>query len=387
MSRGRPRGLVTKRGSRWTVILSDIDPATGERRRHYHAGYLTRREAEKARTALLSQMDDGTHVPPEHALTVAQFLTKKWLPEVREQVRPSTYESYRLHVENYLVPRIGGLKIQTLKPDHLNKAYRELRKHGGRNSRSLSDRTVELTHVTIRHALKDAQRWGYVNRNVADAANRPRVKRRKEMNTWTAVQLRQFLAYVDENDPRRYPLWLLASSTGARRGELLGARWRDLDFANSRLSIRQTVLAVRNKIEFSQPKTEKGRRNVALDNVTLKTLRTHRRAQAEEKLLAGPGYEDLDLIFATEQGGPLHPDQVSKSFKRLARRAGVPVIPLHSLRHSHATLALQAGIHPKVISERLGHANITLTLNTYSHAIPSMQEEAAEQIASLVFGS
>ena len=136
MSRGRPRGLVTKRGSRWTVILSDIDPATGDRRRDYYSGYPTRELAEKKRTALLSQMDDGTYVPSEHELTVARFLIEKWLPEVKERVRRSTYESYRLHVESYLVPRIGGVKIQALKPDHLNKVYRELRKHGGRNGRS-----------------------------------------------------------------------------------------------------------------------------------------------------------------------------------------------------------------------------------------------------------
>jgi integrase len=138
---------------------------------------------------------------------------------------------------------------------------------------------------------------------VADAASRPKVRHKKEMRTWTPEQLRLFLAHVEQADPRSYPLWFLASSTGARRGELLGARWSDLDFDNSRLAIRQTVIAVRNEVRFGEPKTGAGRRNIALDSLTLKVLRRHRSAQAAEKLAAGPAWNNLDLIFQDRDGG------------------------------------------------------------------------------------
>lgn len=388
MSKGRPRGLVTKRGSRWSVILSDTDPATGKRRRNYHSGYRTQREAEKARTALLGQLDEGTYVAPEHQLSVGEFLVEKWLPEVEDRVRPSTYESYRLHVESYIIPRIGGIKIQALKPDQLNGIYRDLRKHGGRHGGPLSDRTVELTHVTIRRALKDAQRWGYVNRNVGDAANRPRPSHRHEIQAWTAQELGEFLAYVRESDePRLYPLWLLMATTGLRRGEALGLRWQDVNLDKARISIRQTLLAVRHIPQFGQPKTKNGKRNISLDGFTVRTLRSHRRAQAAERLAGGSAYEDLDLVFATEIGGVVHPDRITRRFGRLVQKSGLPRVTLHGLRHSFATIALEAGIHPKVVSERLGHSTVSLTLDVYSHAIPALQEEAAERVAALINAS
>lgn len=388
MSRGRPRGLVTKRGSRWTVILSDTEPATGKRRRHYHSGYLTRSDAEKARTALLSQMDRGSYVSPEQDLTVRGFLTEKWLPEVGERVRPSTLESYRLHVESYLLPAIGNVRLQSLKADHLNRAYRELRSHGGRKGRSLADRTVELTHTVIRLALKDAQRWGYVNRNAADAANRPRPRERHEIQAWTAQELGDFLAYVRENDEQRlYPLWLLMATTGVRRGEALGLRWQDVNLDKARISIRQTLLAVRHIPQFGQPKTKKGKRNISLDAFTVKALRSHSRAQAAERLAAGSAYEDLGLVFATEVGGVVHPDRITRRFGRLVQKSGLPRVTLHGLRHSYATIALEAGIHPKVVSERLGHSTVSLTLDIYSHTIPALQEEAAETVAALIDAS
>lgn len=306
---------------------------------------------------------------------------------MKERVRRSTYESYRLHVESYLVPRIGGVKIQALKPDHLNKVYRELRKHGGRNGRSLSDRTVELTHVTIRRALKDAQRWGYVNRNVGDAANRPRPRQRHEIQAWTAQELGDFLAQVREHDERLYPLWLLMATTGVRRGEALGLRWQDVDLDKARISIRQTLLAVRYIPSFGQPKTKKGKRNISLDASTVTVLRSHRKAQAAERLAAGSAYEHLKLVFATEVGGALHPDRITRRFGRLVQKSGLPRLTLHGLRHSHATIALEAGVHPKVVAERLGHSSVSLTLDVYSHAIPALQEEAAERVAALINAS
>lgn len=308
------------------------------------------------------------------------------MPEVEDNVRPSTYESYRLHVESYIVPRIGSVRLQDLRPDHLNGLYRELRNKGGRGGRPLSDRTVELAHVTIRKALKDAVRWGYVTRNMADSANRPRPKQHHEIKTWTATELGQFLAFAREHDERLYPLWLLMATTGIRRGEALGLRWQDLDIDNARISIRQTLLAVRHTPLYGQPKTKRGKRNISLDAATLATLRSHRKARAVERLAAGSAYQDADLVFATEVGEALHPDRITRRFGRLVQKSGLPRLTLHGLRHSYATIALQAGVHAKVVSERLGHSTVSLTLDVYSHAIPALQEEAAERVAALIPG-
>jgi integrase len=236
----------------------------------------------------------------------------------------------------------------------------------------------------IRRALKDAVRWGYITRNVADAANRPRNTRTPEMKTWTAEQLAQFLDYVREHDSTLYPLWRLFATSGLRRGEALGARWQDLDLDAGRLAIRQTLLARGKRLTYGEPKTKKSRRSVALDASTVKSLRHHRTSQASEKLAAGQAYSNADLVFADALGGPLHPDVVSKSFKAHLRATGLPDLNLHGLRHSHATLALQAGLHPKVVSERLGHSSVALTLDVYSHLIPAMQQDAADVVSALI---
>jgi integrase len=181
--------------------------------------------------------------------------------------------------------------------------------------------------------------------------------------------------------------WRLAALTGMRRGEVLGLRWADLDLDEGWLAVCQTLVVVDNQICVSQPKTARGRRRIALDPVTISALRGHRRAQAAERLVAGPGWSDTGLLFTHEDGRPLHPEYVRRLFDRHLRRVGLPRIRLHDLRHTHATLALQAGVHPKVVSERLGHTTVAITLDVYSHAIPALQQDAATTVADLLIGS
>lgn len=170
-----------------------------------------------------------------------------------------------------------------------------------------------------------------------------------------------------------------------RRGEVLGLRWSDVDLNAARLSVQQTPVSVAYKLEFSTPKTARGRRSLALDATTVEALRTHRKRQLEERMAWGPAYEESGLVFTTENGAPIHPDRFTQMFDKHAKHAGLPRIRLHDLRHSHATLALAAGVHPKVVSERLGHATVAFTLDVYSHAVPALQEDAAERVASLIF--
>ncbi len=193
-----------------------------------------------------------------------------------------------------------------------------------------------------------------------------------------------FLDYAATHDEPRFPLWRLLAMTGLRRGEALGVRWQDVDLESSTLAVRQTLLADGGAPYFGMPKTKRGKRLIAIDLQTSGVLRKHRRRQAAEKLEAGSAYEDQGLVFANALGQPLHPDTVSKAFRLLVERAELPHIKLHGLRHTHATHALQVGIHPKVVSERLGHSTVALTLDIYSHAIPAMQQEAAELVAALI---
>jgi integrase len=205
------------------------------------------------------------------------------------------------------------------------------------------------------------------------------------MRTWTPDELRSFLEYV-AHDPY-YAAWVLAASTGMRRGEVLGLRWQDIDFDRRRLAIRQTIISIDYRVEVSEPKTARGRRSVALDSGTVTALRGHRAAQNQEKLKLGEAYQDMGLVFCRADGGPVHPDRFTQMFDKHVKESGLPRIRLHDLRHTHATLALAAGIHPKVVSERLGHSTVAFTMDVYSHAIPSMEAEAAETIANLVRGS
>ena len=215
--------------------------------------------------------------------------------------------------------------------------------------------------------------------NPADGCDPPRGSSAPEPRTWTAEQLAAFLEAVDD-DPL-HPLWHLLAMTGMRRGEALGLRWRDIDFTRSSLAVRQCLIAVGYEVRIVPPKTGRGRRAIALDPVTVSLLERHRRRSAARSRLRSDGA----LVFDDVSGRSLHPVAVSKRFATLVRQTGLPRIRLHDLRHTHATLALEAGVHPKVVSERLGHSTITLTLDVYSHALQHMQEEAAVRVADAVF--
>lgn len=201
---------------------------------------------------------------------------------------------------------------------------------------------------------------------------------------WAAAELRAFLAAVEGD--RLYAVWLLAASTGMRRGEVLGLQWPDVDLARARVAVRRSLVTVGHQVVVSEPKTAKGRRSVALDPATVAGLKAWRKQQAAERLAWGPAWTDSGLVFTREDGRPLHPREVTRAFTRHVLAADLPMIRLHDLRHTHATLALAAGVHPKIVQERLGHANIAITLDICSHAVPALEEEAARTVAALVFG-
>ncbi|MEO8696043.1 MAG: site-specific integrase [Acidimicrobiales bacterium] len=204
------------------------------------------------------------------------------------------------------------------------------------------------------------------------------------MSTWTADALRDFLERTSKSGDRYHALWVLLATTGMRRGEALGLRWRDLELETGTAAVVQTVIVVAHRVQFGAPKTARGTRVVDLDSGTIAVLRAHRIRQLEERILLGAGWRDHDLVFCKVDGEPLHPERVSREFLRRIERWSLPPLTLHGLRHTWATLALKAGVHPKVVQERLGHATIGITLGVYSHVTAGMQRDAANTVAALL---
>jgi integrase len=240
---------------------------------------------------------------------------------------------------------------------------------------------VRNIHAMLHRALRDAVRLGYLVRNVADAVTPPRAAS-PELQVWTPEQLRTFLTSARQD--RLYALWLLVATTGMRRAELAGLRWVDVDLAAARLSPRRPRVVVNYVVHESEPKTRMGKRSLALDPATLAALQEHQAHQEQERAEVGAAWTDSGLVFTRPDGAPLHPDLITDWFRRLARAAGLPPIRLHDVRHSYATAALAAGVPAKVVSERLGHATVAITLDVYSHVIPGMDAQAANAVASLI---
>jgi integrase len=339
------RGHVRKRGAKWSIVLDVGTDENGRRRQRWHSGFTTKREAERALTDLLAKQQRGEYVEPS-GLTLSGFLMDDWLPSIRSSVREGTFESYSRNVKVHIVPQLGDVGLQQLGPAQLNSFYADLL--AGAHRRALSPRTVRYIHTILRRALQAAVRWAVVTRNVADQADPPSPKaaRPRPMRTWTAQELGRFLVAVRED--RLYPLWLTLAATGMRRGEALGGYWSDLDLEASTWQVRHTLVAVGHELRDSTPKTDHGRRSVALDAGTVRVLREWRKHQLEERLAWGPDWTDTGRVFTREDGTDLHPERVSERFRRLVKGSQLPRLTLHGLRHGHATLALQAGVHPKV---------------------------------------
>ena len=249
----------------------------------------------------------------------------------------------------------------------------------------LDRRTVNYVHTILHRAFKDAVRWGRLARNPADAADPPRGGQKSDgVHAWDAATLRTLLAQSRESGDRLHALWVLLATTGMRRGEAIGLRWKDVDLEKGRLSVVQTITQTRSKVTVGEPKTARGRRSIALDDGTVAVLRDHRKAMLEERLLVGPDFSDEGLVFHHPDGACLRPDAVSAQFVRRVGQYGLPRLTLHGLRHTWATLALEQGIHPRVVQERLGHSTIAITLGIYSHVSPTLHDEAANLVAAAV---
>jgi integrase len=379
------RGSVMKRGKTWSYVLYlGRDDRTGAKRQKWVGGFATKKLAEEALTEALERVRTGNWADPG-PMTVGEFC-EQWLRGMKPTIRAKTHESYTSMLTHHVVENIGKVKLANLKPHQISGLYADLMESGsrrGKKPKGLSPKTVNYVHRIFRHAMSDAVRWGLLTKNPVDLVDPPRAPR-KEMRAWTPEEARRFIDHAQ--DDRLCGLWVLLISTGMRRGEACGLKWADVDLDKGTAAIRRSLSTVGYEVVEEEPKTVKSRRLVALDRTTVEVLRAHRKRQLEERMLIGPGWDKRDFVFTRADGTPLHPDDVSKVFAKTLKQLDLPRIRLHDLRHTSATMALAAGVHPKIVSERLGHATVSMTLDIYSHVVHSMQEEAAERIGDVLFG-
>ena len=368
--RGNNEGSIYKRkDGRWEARIS-LDH--GGRKGLYGK---TRQEVARKLAVAIKARQDG--LPPvSERQTVRQYMGH-WLESTRPSLRPKTWLRYEQLLRLHVVPEIGNLRLVRLSPQHLQRLY------ASRLEAGLSPPSVVQLHAVLRRALGQAARWGLVARNVVSLVTPPRLERR-EMATLSPDQVRSLLEAAAGD--RLAALYVLAITTGLRQGEILALRWRDVDLDDGRtLQVRATLQRTAEGFVFAEPKTAHSRRQVALGTAAVEGLRRHRARQLEERIRLGTAWEDDDLVFANEVGRPIEASNLrNRSFWPLLERAGLPRIRFHDLRHTAATLLLGQGVHPKIVSEMLGHCQIAITLDLYSHVTPTMQRQAAETMDAVL---
>jgi len=367
--RGYGRGFFKERSKGvWRVCVSlGRDPKSGKYLQSWATVKGTRKDAEQKKTELLHQVDTGILIRPGK-IHLAVFL-QRWLRDYVINLSPRTAEGYEHICRHHFIPSLGNITLNGLKPEHLQRYYSE------KLSSGLSATTVRHHHTCLHKALEEAVKWGLVARNTADAVSPPRAQSR-EMQTWSEDDMFTFLEFARQTP--YFALFHTALFTGMRRSELLGLRWCDLDLLQCQLSVTRSLHVLRGgKVIIRQPKTAKGKRMIALSPLTASVLREHREKQSLERAMLGKPLAGEDLVFCDLEGSPLLPNTVTHAWIKLVRHTGLKPIRLHDARHSHASLMLKQGTHPKIVQERLGHASIQTTLDVYSHVAPGLQEAAA----------
>ena len=369
MARGSIRQRSKVRKDSWTMqVYLGRDPDTGNKHFHSEAIKGTKAQAQRRLTEMLRQLDTGTFVPPTQ-LTVGEYLEQWSEGHSNGHVQRRTSEGYRGNLDRYILPKLGRTPLEKLTPLYVQEMESALLRGGGKRGQGLSPQTVLHVHRVLSKALKTAVKLGLVTRNVAEAVEPPRVIRR-ETRTLIWEEVHPLLEQA--TGPLFWTMFLLALQTGLRRAELLGLQWRDIDLSAGTLSVQRAWIKLPSGgMELTAPKSGRGR-VVVLPAQSVEALAAHRDRQPEA---VGNG----EFIFCHPGGAPLDPDQVTKEFKKMAKKARFEDLRLHDLRHTHASLMLAEGVHLKVTSERLGHSSTNTTGNLYSHVQPTVQKQAADR--------
>ena len=431
------KGSVYQRGAKWyyKFRLPQRDTATGKYPWIAKGGYDTEREAWKACREAMRHADQDRVVKPS-TRTVGQFLAD-WLTAVEPSLDATTWRNWSDYARSYVIPHIGAERLQRLNEPTLLTLYAKLLTEGRikrdnnsamyshwlknkslgnepsprevseacdtsihaaraavRRYRSgivptplssgLAPKTVRNVHAFIHRALVDAVNWKYIADNPASRVKPPRPPRTRR-KVWKTDEIQKFLSSVRAD--RFAALFLLELTTGVRRGQLCGMKWSAVDLDASKITLHDNRVVVGGRaLDKAGGKTRSADKTISIDRATVGALRRWRQIQDSEREFFGSDYPAHDYVFTYQDGRPVHPDSIRQRFDRLAATAGLPRITFHDLRHSYATGALRAGVSPKIVSERIGHANIGFFLETYAHVLENDDRDAAEQAASFLLG-
>ena len=373
---------VIRRGTSWAYVIRVRDPETGRTKPKWVGGFASEGDAKAARDEARVAARRGSYID-KSKITVGEWLDS-WLETHGAAVKPSTLAGYKAHVQTRIKPVLGGVRLQDLSPAQITKFYHQLHAAGGRDGKPVSARTVHNVHRTLRKSLNDAVRVERIlHSNPAERASLPRVPKSTTMQLWSGDELRRFLTTAFEHRLGAY--YRLAAYTGARRGELLGLRWEDLDLENAQMTIAKTVAVIAGERVTGEPKSGHSR-TIGLDAGTVLALREHRVRSEAERLECGRLWQggDNGAVFTTASGGPLFPDTLTKLFTKLVTQAGLPPMRLHDLRHQHASMLLTAGVPVTEVSARLGHASPAITWTVYAHITQRQGSGLADVFAGAV---
>lgn len=372
------KGYIRRRGKRsWQITIELERDAEGKRQQAFHTVRGTKRDAQQRMHELIHQLNQGEYVKPQ-GVSVGEYL-EQWLEgAARRKVAPKTFARYAEICRKHLSPAFGSIALDKLSPMNIDEYYSRALKEGRlKGSGGLSARTVLQHHRILHEALRQAVHWRLIGRNPTDAVHPPR-PRQVEMRALNYAETVQLLAAA--RNTRLYVPILFVVTTGLARSELLALRWRDIDLDASSVTVNRSVTKVKGEIFLKDTKARKRRRRLPLLQIAVEALRRHRARQNEERLLLGPGYQDQDLVFPDIDGSFWDPESLSGLFRTLVKHTAIGHVRFHDLRHTHATQMLLDNVHPKIVSERLGHSTVSITLDIYSHVQQGMQEEAVNRL-------
>jgi len=374
----------------WYVVIDDPNTGAGKRKRVWLTNpdtgraFTSKREAERFDVEQRHSSNRGVFVSPSKLLLSAYL--NDWLKIVSPQLRESTISAYDKNIRLRINPYIGQIPLQQVTAKDIDKLYVTLLASGRQvpiDNAGLSTKTVKSVHQTLKQALERAYVNGLVSRNVATLATPPKAQGKIERPLyWTPEELKTFLLGIEGH--RLEHLFKFAAFTGMRRGEVLGLTWRLVDWQRSQVSVSQSIGKVGGKVVVTTPKTSSGERDVPIDEATLDLLTQIRQEQEATKALLGVDRFGSGYVFCKSDGTCLNPERITRVFGETVATLGLPAIPFHGLRHTHATILLRMGIPAHVVSARLGHSGVTITLSTYAHVLPKQQGEAAQQFASYI---
>jgi len=369
------KGHIRERSpGHWAIVIDVRDSQTGKRKRRWHSFTGTKRQAQVECARLITEREGGAYIDPTR-VTVAAFL-QRWLGHMATQVSPRSHENYGAVINTNIVPLVGNVVLSKLRPDAIAAMYMTALESGRRKGGGLSARSVCMMHRVLSQAMKQAVKWQLLAQNPCDAVSPPRVERRQMIvldadGTAAVIEAARSKALF-------MPI-LLGALCGLRRGELAALRWRNIDLEAGQISVVASLEQTNSGVRFKPPKSGRAR-TVALPSLAIEELRRHRVKQAEELLRLGNRQSEETHVCLQPSYQPWAPRNLSSAFIKFIKASGLRRVRLHDLRHSHATHLLMANVHPKVVQERLGHANIATTMDLYTHVMPGMQDEAASRI-------